>query len=286
MRSEPEVLDQLERWAEARADVRAVILTGSRADSRREPDALSDYDVEVFVRDIEPFIRDDAWACDFGEIMVRWPSSPQVTFSDRWVTQLVLYEDGIRIDFQIAALPPGASENLDDGYRILVDKDGVGAHLPEPARSRHVIQRPTVEVFDSRLNAFWWDIAYVAKALRRGELNYAKYMLDGTIRFDQLKPLLEWHIGLNRDWSVDAGIHGRWFHRYLDERTWESYRQTFAGADLESNWQALFSTIELARALGQRIARALGFDYPDETDRKVTLYIQWIRGMDPDQSRS
>lgn len=282
MRSEQEVLDMLERWAEARADVRAVILTGSRADSRREPDAWSDYDVEVFVRDIEPFLRDDAWVRDFGEIMVRWPSTPQPTFSDNWVTQLVLYRDGTRIDFQITALPPGASENLDDGYRILVDKDGAGARLPEPARSRHVTRRPTVEVFDSRLNAFWWDIVYVAKALRRGELNYAKYMLDGTIRFNQLEPLLEWHIGLHHDWSVDAGIHGRWFHRYLDQRTWESYRQTFAGADVESNWQALWATIELARTLGRTIARALGFDYPDETDRKVTDYIEGIRGMDPD----
>lgn len=82
MRSEPEVLDLLKRWAAQRANVRAVILTGSRADPRRQPDVLSDYDVEVFVRSVRPFTEDDAWVSDFGEIMVRWPAAPRPTFSD------------------------------------------------------------------------------------------------------------------------------------------------------------------------------------------------------------
>jgi aminoglycoside 6-adenylyltransferase len=280
VRSEQEVLELFKRWAEQRANVRAVILTSSRADPRRQPDVLSDYDVELFVRKVRPFMEDDAWMSDCGDIMVRWPAAPQSTFSDDWITQLVLYEDGTRIDFQITALAPSASDNLDHGYRILVDKDGAAAHLPEPTYSRYVIERPTVQAFDARMNAFWWDIVYVAKALRRGELNYAKYMLDGTIRFNKLQPLLEWYIGLSHDWSVSPGIYGRWFHQYLDQSTWESYQRTFAGAEVESNWRALFSTIELVRQLGHTIAHSLGFEYPADTDRKVTDYIQWIRGID------
>lgn len=280
MRTEQDVLDLLKRWAAQQANVRTVILTSSRADPRRQPDVLSDYDVELFVRDVRPFTEDDAWVSDFGDIMVRWPAVPQPTFSDDWITQLVLYEDGIRIDFQITALAPSASENLEDGYRILVDKDGAAARLPEPTYSRYVPERPTVQAFDSRMDAFWWDIVYVAKALRRGELNYAKRMLDGTIRFDKLQPLLEWYIGLNHNWSVSTGIYGCWFHEYLDPGMWESYQRTFAGAAFESNWRAIFATIELVRQLGHTIAHALGFEYPEETDRKVTEYIEWIRDLD------
>ena len=135
----------------------------------------------------------------------------------------------------------------------------MAAQLPEPTYSRYVIQRPTAQIFDFRMNAFWWDIVYVAKALCRGELNYAKYMLDGTIRFDKVRPLIEWYIGLNHDWSVSAGIYGRWFHKYLDHSIWESYKRTFAGAELESNWRAIFATIELVRQLGHTIAHSLGF---------------------------
>ncbi len=281
MRTEPEILNLLKRWAVRRANVRTVILTSSRADPQRQPDVLSDYDVELFVRQVRPFIEDDAWVSDFGEIMVRWPLTPRPTFSDDWITQLVLYRDGTRIDFQITTLPPGASENLDHGFRILVDKDGAADHLPPPTGSRYVIQPPTAEAFEARLNAFWWDIVYVAKALRREELNYAKYMLDGAIRFDKLQPLLEWYIGLHHNWSVNPGSYGRWFHKYLDQDLWQSYQRTFAGAEWESNWRALFATIDLARRLGHTLAHALGYAYPGETDRQVTAYIEWIRDTNP-----
>jgi aminoglycoside 6-adenylyltransferase len=277
LRTEQNVLRQLQAWAEALENVRAVILTSSRADPHCTPDVLSDYDVEVFVQDTAPFVRDDAWVNAFGAIIVRWPSSPQPTISEGWITQLVLYEDGIRIDFQITSQHPAASPNLDSGYRVLVDKDGIAAQLPAPSYTQYIIERPTVGAFEGRLNAFWWDIVYVAKALWRGELNYAKVMLDGTIRFDKLRPLIEWHIGLRHDWAVNPGIYGRWFHRYLDPSTWQDYERTFADADIESNWRALFATLEFVRKLGKEIADALGFEYPERTDTEVTNYILWIR---------
>ncbi|MGC9356624.1 MAG: aminoglycoside 6-adenylyltransferase [Anaerolineae bacterium] len=280
MRSEREVLHQLQRWGEARPNVRVMILTSSRANPYRSPDRLSDYDVEVFVRNAAPFVQNDAWVREFGEIMVRWPSTPQPTADEAWVTQLVLYEDGTRIDFQVTALPPDASDNLGNGYQILLDKDGTADALPEPTYSQHLIQPPTAEAFDSRMNAFWWDIVYVAKALRRGELNYARRMLDGTIRYDKLQPLIEWYIAMNHEEPVNTGIYGRWFHEYLDPDTWADYERTFAGADFEDHWRALFATLDLVRKLGRALAREHGFDYPEETDRKVTAYMQWIRELD------
>ncbi len=287
MKTEQEILTQLKRWAEAHPNVRTMILTSSRADPHRQPDVLSDYDVEVFVRDLTPFTENDAWVHRFGEIMVRWPRKPTPTFSDEWITQLVLYEDGTRIDFQVTALPPGASENLAAGYRVLVDKDGGGATLPEPTYARFHVQAPTAEAFADRVNAFWWDVIYVAKALQRGELNYAKYMLDGAIRFDQLLPLLKWHVALHHAQPVNVGVYGRWLHRRLDPDLWMLYRRTFADADFEDNWRSLFATLALVRRLGHDIADACGFDYPETTDRQVTDYIRWIQDLDsPSGGRS
>jgi aminoglycoside 6-adenylyltransferase len=210
MRSEQEVINQLRRWADAQPNVRTLILTSSRADPHRQPDLLSDYDVEVFVRDVSPFTADDAWGCTFGRIMVRWPMTPRPTLSDEWITQLVLYEDGTRIDFQITSLPPGASGNLDTGYRVLVDKDDAAPTLPEPTHTQYQIQPPTPEAFAERINAFWWDIVYVAKALHRGELTYAKQMLEDPVRMRKLHPLIEWYIVLHHEApgppvSTDAG---------------------------------------------------------------------------------
>ena len=277
MRTERIVLSQLRSWAENVDNIRAVILVASRADPHRKSDLLSDYDIEVYVRDTGPMVRDDSWVSEFGSVMVRWPSWPRPTHSEEWVTQLILFDDGVRIDFQITARKPRESRELDSGYRILVDKDGLAERLPPPSYSRQAVRRPTAKVFDSRMNAFWWDIIYVAKGLWRGELTYAKGMLDGTIRIDKLHPLIEWYIGVLHGWSVDVGIYGRWFHYYLDGPTWKHYRRTYAGASLEDNWRALFETIEFARAVGKRVAEVHEFEYPDEVDKKVTGYIQTIR---------
>lgn len=279
MRNEPSVLSQLVTWAE-QDNIRAMILTSSRADPNRTPDILSDYDVEVYVKDTTPFTQDDTWLAYFGDVMVRWPLQPQTTFSKDWITQLVLFEDGVRIDFQITANRSINAQSLQAGYRVLIDKDGLAAQLPPSGMSHYAITPPTAEAFTDRLNAFWWDIVYVPKALWRGEMNYAKYMLDYAIRFEKLEPLLSWYIGVQRGWSVNVGIYGRWFQNYLDAETWAHYQRTFAGSDLGDNWRALFETLSLVRRIGQHVADALGFDYLEAVDQKVTRYIHDIRQLE------
>jgi aminoglycoside 6-adenylyltransferase len=120
--NEQAVIRQIVRWADSREDVRAVILTGSRANPH--PDSLSDYDIQVFVREIEPISRDERWIEPFGPIMVRWPLRPQSTSaSPDWLTQLILFEDGIRIDFQFTIGKPPFLNEYDNNYVVLCDKD-------------------------------------------------------------------------------------------------------------------------------------------------------------------
>jgi aminoglycoside 6-adenylyltransferase len=136
------------------------------------------------------------------------------------------------------------------------------------------IHPPDEAAFAECVNAFWWDIVYVAKALCRDELNFAKHMLDGTIRFDKLQSLIEWYIGTTVGWGVRTGLAGRWFKRYLDKNLWQRYEQTFAGANLADNWRALFATIDFTRTIASSVARAMSFEYPQKTDTKVTVYMQ------------
>lgn len=271
MRSEEEVVDALIAWAKRSDGIRAMRLTGSRGDPSRHADALSDYDVEVFVRDRTPFATDESWISVFGEAMVRWPLHPATTGSNAWITQLVLYRDGVRIDFQITDAPPGQTPSLGGAYRVLVDKDDAfGDAVPEDPFTLHP---PDEETFAARVNAFWWDIVYVPKALCREELNPAKCMLDGAIRFDKLRPLIEWYIGTTVGWDVRTGLSGRWFKRYLPPELWRRYERTFAGAKSDDNWRALYATIDFTRTVATAVAQALSFDYPEETDADVTAYI-------------
>ncbi len=73
MRTESQVLAQLCTWGQGDEQIRAAILTSSRGDPERETDILSDYDVELYVADLEPFRKGDQWLNTFGAIMV-WTS--------------------------------------------------------------------------------------------------------------------------------------------------------------------------------------------------------------------
>lgn len=276
MNNEDLVISQLTKWAHRDPNIRALILTSSRAAKNRPVDFLSDYDVEVFVRDTAPFIKEDTWLNPFGDIMVRWPARPQVTDDPQWITQLVLFTHRVRIDFQITSQGPDASSNVSSGYDVLVDKDGMTSRIPAPCFPYETIQQPSWADFESRMTAFWWDIVYVAKGLFRRELNYAKVMLDGTIRFDKLLPLLNWYVGITHGWNVNTGQYGKWLHKYLDHEVWQRYQQTFADSDFDKNWGALYATIELFRTISIEVAEHFEFPYPHDTDGMVTAFIQEI----------
>lgn len=105
--------------------------------------------------------------------------------------------DPSRIDFQVTTRKPSEGFSLNEPHRLLIDKDQQAASLP-PAPRAKTVQRPTEHDFCDRVNAFWWDSIYVAKALVRGELNFAKYMLDSMLRFGMIRPMLDWYVGCAR----------------------------------------------------------------------------------------
>ncbi len=122
-------------------------------------------------------------------------------------------------------------------------------------------------------------MVYVAKGLWRGELNYARYMLDSNLRDEKLIPLLCWLCTVTGNEGADTGIYGRRLHDFVDAGTRAQYLQTFAGAEIEDNWRALFEGIALVREIGGGLASRLGYNYPEQTDANVTAFIEKIRAM-------
>lgn len=277
MRTETEVLTQIGNWARHDANIRAVLLTGSRANPRARLDFLSDYDVAIYANDRAPFQISDNWLNGFGSILARWPLSPDSTFDSNWLTRLVLFDDGSRIDFQISELRHLDPNEYDNGYRVIIDKDGVTDSLNTPTFTIFNINKPSQEQFESLVNEFWWDATYIPKYLIRNELPFAKYMLDAVLRYTHLHRVIEWHIGSRHDWAVNPGLRGKWFARYLDEQLWSAYKASHAGADIEENWRAFFLITELFAKLARQVAQHLGYRYPDDLDMKVTAYTAKLR---------
>ncbi|KKI90169.1 hypothetical protein WQ54_23105 [Bacillus sp. SA1-12] len=277
---------ELTDWANSKEVIRTIILTSSRANPNAYKDVFTDFDIELFVSDLQPFLTSDRWLDNFGTMITTIPLRP--VENDGWITRLVLFEDGTKIDFQIYT-----SESLkelsnnqqlpvkyDNGYKVLLDKDNLTKDIKSPSYTAFVTTKPTEEEFCELINDFWWDTTYVAKSLWRDELYFVKFMLDNVIRFNYLQKVIEWYIGVQNDWNVNPNKCGRWFKRYLDKETWQELESTYAGANIEDNWNALFRTADLFNRLSVKIGKDLGYDYPIELENKIREYLLKTRNLD------
>ena len=295
---EDPVIQKLIRLGEQYDEIRAIILTSTRAAPGAAPDTLSDYDPAVYVTDIAPFARSDEWFTEFGRALVVlkrdwWMLDGQTEGCDPTTFgRLVMYEDGTKIDFGIAPVEAlrkecqGAalSERFDVGYRVLVDKDGAAASLKPATYRAHIPARPTELHYTTLVNNFWWDSTYVAKHLWRDDLLPAQWMLDG-LRQSLLLKMLEWWIEIGREWTWRPGPRGKSLKKVLDAETYDELAATYSAGDIDGIWEAFFRTTALFRKVAIKVGDSLGYEYLYDLDERVTIYLETVRQLDPAASR-
>ena len=111
MIQENPLLQRFVRWGQEQQTVRAMLLTGSRANPNASADAWSDYDLVLVVEDVRPFFEDRAWLQGFGRVLVAYwdPIQPVPDFTDlEQVGNVVLFQDGLKIDFNVCRIAAAA----------------------------------------------------------------------------------------------------------------------------------------------------------------------------------
>jgi aminoglycoside 6-adenylyltransferase len=282
--SEADILAKLTAWGEAQPSIRAMIITSSRVRPGGPVDLLSDYDIILVVTDPDRYAQEEAWQFDYGPPMVRWGDQSEL-YGLTTYFRGVIYADYVKIDYSIwpAALPARIAaedalpDQLDVGYRVLLDKDGLAAQWKPPAYQAHIPAVPTEAEYLAVVEEFWWTATYVAKSLWRDELVFTRFCLDYDIKLGVLRRLLEWRIEVDRNWSVKPGVFGRGLKQLLPADTWAELADTYTGPEIEANWGALFRTIGLFRRVAKEVAAALGYTYPQTVDDQVSVYLNAIR---------
>lgn len=286
MPQEKEVLERLMAWGKGQPSIRAMILTGSRARPGGPVDLLSDYDIILAVTDTDLFTRDDAWMSDYGPPMVRWGDRSELYGLTTYFWGIV-YADRVKIDYtvwpdalleQIAAratLP----EELDEGYRVLLDKDGRTSAWQSPTHKAFIPAMPTEAEYQAFVEEFWWTATYVAKSLWRDELMFARFVLDQEMRNILMRRLLEWRMEIDHDWSIRPGVYGRGLKRWLPSDLWAELERTYVGPEIGENWEALFCTTALFRRVAKEVGSALGYAYPQSLDAWVSDYLRAVRQL-------
>lgn len=282
MRTEAEMMDLILSVARKDERVRGVILNGSRANPNAKKDPFQDFDIVYLVTDVQSFRHDPGWIDVFGERMIlQLPDDMNSPAPEPHAgyAYLMQFMDGNRIDLTVYPKEKFGDIIQDSLSVVLLDKDGAIPMLEPASEKSYLPKPPTRKEFDDCCNEFWWVCPYAAKGLRRGEILYAKYMLDQVIR-EALTKMLTWYIGLQTGYAVNPGKCGKYFERYLPVDLWENLLQTYSGAGYEENWKALEAMGRLFRKVAVDVADGCGFTYPLREDEKVSGFLNQIRVLD------
>ncbi|KAB2440244.1 aminoglycoside 6-adenylyltransferase [Bacillus luti] len=287
MRTEKEMLDLIINTAKEDERIRAVIMNGSRVNPNVKRDCFQDYDIMYVVNGIQSFTSNHNWIHRFGAIMiVQMPEEMSLVppDGDGKFPYLMQFMDGNRIDLTL--VPVELINNFvgqDSLSKLLLDKDNCMEEFPPASDKDYLIKKPIEKEFLDCCNEFWWCSTNVAKGLWREELSYVKGMLDGPVR-DMLIVMLEWHIGMKTDFTVNTGKFGKHFEQYFEKDMWEQFKQTFSNADYENVWESFFVMGDLFRAVANEIANTYGYQYPQDDDDKVTSYLKYVKALPKDST--
>lgn len=98
-------------------------------------------------------------------------------------------------------------------------------------------------------------------------------MAENNIRTDYLVPLIEWYIANQHDWNITTNKHGRLFQTYLTDEMWNKTLLTFAGKEIEENWNALFAMADLVSQIGRELSSQLVYEYPEQLEADILKYL-------------
>ena len=285
-----QVIDRLKKWGACREDVRAILLTSSRASPNAKVDAFSDYDVILVVTNISDYYEDKTWLSDFGPTLVVYHDPLRKKYGSDCFSEITQYATGLKIDFNVypkevltrIAAAPALPDELDVGYAVLLDKDGLTAGLRPATYRAHIPQPPTQSSYLTLVENFFHEATYVAKHLWRGDMLAAKYNLDYAMKYLNLQRMMVWRFEIDHDWSVKPGSYGRGLQSKLSAERWRQFESTYVGLGIDENWDAFFRTVELFRDVAAEVGEHLGYPYPQDLDRRCLDYLRRVRSLDSD----
>jgi aminoglycoside 6-adenylyltransferase len=270
--NEQDALSKLAQWGNQNDNVRAMILTSSRVSKSSKPDNLSDYDVELIVSDLQPFNSDD-WLDYFGKTLVKWPLiARNADFAPGSITRLVVFKDFPRVDFQIIGKQYFDGTSYDNGYKIILDKDNIESKIVNPTLKKYIVAKPIEQDFYETVDGFYWDLPYIAKSLRRGEIAFARYMLLSAIRYESFDRMLSWYVGLHNNWSVNYGVHGRNLEKLINKYFASEINSISATGDEIEIWQATLDMVNIFDKMTQEVGEELGY-VEEPVNKKAVLVL-------------
>jgi aminoglycoside 6-adenylyltransferase len=261
MRSAEEIKKIILDKAVSDPKIRAVMLNGSRANSKIKEDGFQDFDIVYFVTEVQSFSFDHDWVKIFGDILIMQLPDEMVIENENRSSAfhyLMLFTDHNRIDLTLFPVAKLETEYEKDSLSVLLlDKDNVFPNLPANDKD-YWIRKPGQKEFTDCCNEFWWVCTYVAKGLCRDEITYAKNMFEIPVRKMFFK-MIEWKIGMENDFSVSFGKVGKHMKNYLPPQLYKKILLTYPDYQVENIRRSLLLMTELFAEFAHEVSVVLNF---------------------------
>ncbi|CAM1667593.1 Aminoglycoside 6-adenylyltransferase [Streptococcus mitis] len=247
--------------------VKAVAMSGSRANPKALKDEFQDYDVVYVVDDLDNLTSDLSWLDQFGKRIIE-----QEVALDHRCLYLMLFEDGNRIDLTLC--PKDHIQEWVDSeadYTVLKDEKGLfESYSPSP--QCFWIHPASETDFKNSCNEFWWVSAYVVKGICRNQLIYATDHLYSICQQELLK-VLAWQVASDKG-TVDVGKNYKYLFNYLPTDKEKEFSGLLDFSCVDKIIQSLFATMQLFHQEAQSLAQKMGFDYDKEVAEKMIEYAE------------
>lgn len=257
-------------WASGDDNIRAVVLTGSAARAAGDTDALSDLDVELYVRDPDVLLDHDAWQASFGHVL-----AVEALPNQGWNPTRLLYLVDGKIDFTIVHVDEARRVLHPRPFRVLLDRDGVAASMTIDSTASHP---PDATQFSECGNWFYAAALMEAKLLVREQMWQAKFREWDLLC--QLLRMIEWDHKARYGWDYDTWYNGKNIDRWADSDIRSSVRACWSVCERADMQRALRASTDLFITLESRTAMRLGLDRFDhdavgnELERLLALGAQ------------
>lgn len=261
--------------------IRAVVLNGSRVDSRSTVDYLSDFDIIYFVRGIRSFTSDNNWIeRSFGPIMIMqkpedWFSHPYDYNGDEPFVYLTHFVNGTRLDLTLIDL-----ENIPQKFRggdlepgeILLWKDDMQSFAWPVDPEKYLVERPTAREFADTVNEFFWLATYVAKGIYRNQFLFVKTMRE-NIQAEMLLNVLSWSAAIDFDFSISTGKFHKYLQKFLAIEVWQQLQDSLSCSLLSAAFENEKKMMGLFDTHARKVALEMGFCYDSDTFKNVWSYL-------------
>lgn len=266
------LIQKITEFAQSSPLVDAIVVIGSQARVNTPADEYSDLDLLFFVKDTDYFIFNDEWLHTLGNFHISFIEDTVGGEKER----RVLFEGCLDIDFVI--LPSGITVDsssgaiLSRGYRVLVDKIGIGAALDKLTFPPNTYTIMAEAEFLNLANDFWYHTIWTVKKIKRGELWTAKSCADSYLKYILLR-VIELQAHVNNGPDYDTWHNGRLIEKWADGSVIARIPLVFSRYEPKEMIKALQAIMELFRIITMDISKKLGYSYPHKADSFAQSWI-------------